>query len=532
MSKSLRQDFHRAAFTNLNVFIKIVDGLAAQADMAKAHATAPDLLTMGRSLKQIVLDDLMKGFATVMRDVPDTEIPKSFYKQMLTERNAPAPVTDADVDAALGQTLGELRAPGKETDSPSAPEFLLLFNESVPQAVSQNLIDNWVGVIRTFGQLMFTDEALNSNTATTELVKHVKALNADLLKKTKARDDAIAGIVKSKDIDKDDHKSSNDNKKNLVNDVGDGMVIHYAEDIPDVDAALDKLVGLKEPKDQVKEIRARVKYKQALLQAGLLQGDKATMDHYIFRGPPGTGKTTFARMIGKIYKDAGLLDSGHVVEGSRVSLVGGYVGQTAIKTQEAVEEALDGVLFIDEAYSLFGQGNDFGKEAVEVILRAMEVYKGNMIVVFAGYNDKMDELIKSNPGLTRRFKHTVNFKDFQIDELMTIFDRNLSSRGMTITPDAKKFVENTIQQIKVMKGADFGNAGTVENIVDLLIDKLALAVEADGTVDKVAKAMAEKGKITPALKTRMTQITMAEAVQAKPKNEIVQTARVVGFDPS
>ncbi|MGZ9097007.1 MAG: AAA family ATPase [Micavibrio sp.] len=522
MSKNLRRDFHRVAYTNLNVFIKMINDFATQRDLIKAHASAPAILTNGRSISQIVLDDLLNAFTAIMKDAPDDKIPTSFYKQILSAREG-RDLTDAEVQTHLDAALAEKRA-AKHDEEPQPPEFMLLFNDSVPMEVSQNMVNNWMNVIRVFSQLMFTEEAIDANKKAGTLLQHVAMLNNELLNKTMSREGAIANIVGG------GKKGGANDNKGKGKPQGDGVVLHRAEDIKDVDAEMARLVGLDEPKMQVKEIRARVKYKKAMIDAGLLTGDKASMDHYIFRGPPGTGKTTFGRFVGKIYKDANLLDVGHVVECSRVSLVGGFVGSTALKTQEVVDSAVGGVLFVDEAYSLFGTGNDFGKEALEVILRAMEVHKGNLIVVFAGYPDKMDELIRSNPGLTRRFKHTVNFKDFQMDELMEIFDRNLRARNMTITDDARNFVQSTLQQIKTIKGSDFGNAGTVENIVDLLLDKLAVAVEADGTVDKVQKMVKSKIEVPAKLKVRLTEITIEEAQKIKPQNEITQNEKVVGFD--
>lgn len=522
MSKNLRRDFHRVAYTNLNVFIKIINDFAAQGDLAKAHASAPDILTNQRSLPQIVLDDLLNAYTAIMKDVPDDKVPTSFYKQILVAREG-RDLTDAEVQTHLTAALTKKRTTGPAGDDLQPPEFMLLFNDSVPTEVSQNMIRNWMNTIQIFSQLMFTEEALDLNQKAGKLLQHVNMLNNDLIKKTTAREDLIANIVNGKKK----KKGANDNKGESN---GDGLVIHYAEDIKDVDAEMKKLVGLQEAKTQVMEIRARVKYKKAMMDACLLTGDKASMDHYIFRGPPGTGKTTFARLLGKIYKEAGLLEGGQVVEASADALCAGFVRQTGPKTRAVVEEALDGVLFVDEAYSLFGEGNDFGREALEVILRAMEVNKENLIVVFAGYPGKMDQLIRSNPGLTRRFKHTVNFKDFQIDELMEIFDRNLQARHMTITKDARAYIQSTIQQIKTIKGSDFGNAGTVENIVDLLLDKLALAVEADGTVDKVQKMVKSKIEVSAKLKVRLTEITIEEARKIKPQNEITQGEKVVGFD--
>lgn len=515
MSNSPRQDFHLAAFNSINIFTQIVDELSKHDSLINAHANAPEIMTNGRSVRQIILDDLMNAFITIMQDTPDADIPVSFYKQMMSTRND-ATIDDATARQAMADALTQKRAnPNKDF---TAPEFMLLFNDLVPEDVSQNIVRNWVRIVHMISPLLLSDEALRVRAKTIELASYTEKLNNELLKAIKDRKKVLANIL----------KQSNDPEEG---DIPEGAIIHYAEDIEDIDAAMDKLVGLEGPKNQIKEIRARVKYKKALQQAGMLSGEKPTMDHYIFRGPPGTGKTTFGRMIGKIYQDAGLLDSGHVVEASADTLCAGFVRQTGPKTRAVVEESLGGVLFIDEAYSLFGTGNDFGKEALEVILRSMEVHKGEFIVVFAGYPDKIDELIKSNPGLTRRFKHTLNFDNFQQAELMEIFDRNLAARKMTITPEARDFVAAKLEDIKTMKGADFGNAGTVENIVDILVDKLALAVEQDGTVDKIIKLVDLEQKIPAKLKTRLTRITLAEAHKIELKNETSHAPSRMGFAP-
>lgn len=521
MTKSPRRDFHRATFTTINTFVQIVDELAKQDELAKAHANAPDILKNGRSVRQIILDDLMAAYIAIVQDSADADIPLSFYKQMMSARDD-TQVDDATAMQAMTHALAKRRAGDKTV---MTPEFLLLFPDSVPQTVSQNLIRNWVSTVRMLGSVMFDDDALNANQKSTALLAHVEKLNNEQIKKTKERNGALSSILNEKANDNDEEPDEN------------GIVVHYAEEIGDIDEVMAQLVGLQGPKNQIEELRARVNYKMALKEANLLDGEKPSMDHYIFRGPPGTGKTTFGRLVGKVFKESGLLDSatkqfkGHVVEVSADSLCAGYVRQTGPQTRAVIRKALGGILFVDEAYTLFGTGNDFGAEALGVILRAMETHKDNLIVVFAGYPDKMDDLIKSNPGLTRRFKHTLNFDNFQMNELTEIFDRNLAARKKTITPEARDFVLSRIETIKAMKGPDFGNAGTIENIVDILINKLSLATEQDGSVGKVRKLAALGKNIPPKLKIRLTQITMEEAQKIELQHETNHNTYRIGFAP-
>lgn len=536
MTKSPRVEFHRAVYHNLTIFTGIVEALEKQPDIKQALENAPDILTNGRSLREMVMDDTMDAFASIMREIPDKEIPRSFYKQLMSLREN-RNVSAAEANSHMSKTLAGKRAQAEGADI-KPPEFMLLLNESVAPEIVQNLVFNWMNTVGNFSKLMMTDEAIIANRKAVSILNNTNTIYTQMFEKITGRNETLQNITNKKGPRK---PNANDNDDNDDDDNGDkdpeqdsqnesnGVIVHRAKDIKDVDAEMAKLIGLEEAKYQVKKIRSRVEYKKAMIDAGILSGEKASMDHYIFRGPPGTGKTTFARMIGKIYKDAGLLKKGDVVEGSRVSLVAGFVGQTALKTQEAVKQAADGVLFIDEAYSLFGEGNDFGREAVEVILRAMETNKDRLIVVFAGYPDKMDQLIQSNPGLTRRFKHTVNFKDFQMPELMAIFDNNLSRRSMKIDDDARKQVQRILEEIKLLKGKDFGNAGTVENIVDLLIDEHAAATKDDGTLDKVRKILDAKITLPDALKDRMVTITLADTHKIKPQNEIVQQKRSIGF---
>ena len=171
-----------------------------------------------------------------------------------------------------------------------------------------------------------------------------------------------------------------------------------------------------------------IRVNQMRRENGLPQADMSL--HMVFSGNPGTGKTMIARLMARIYKSLGILKKGHLVEVDRGGLVAGYVGQTAIKTAEVIKSALDGVLFIDEAYALTNRGeNDFGKEAVETLLKMMEDNRDRLVVIVAGYVDEMETFVHSNPGLESRFNRFWNFPDYSVEEMLAIFDMRCGKSG-------------------------------------------------------------------------------------------------------
>ena len=198
--------------------------------------------------------------------------------------------------------------------------------------------------------------------------------------------------------------------------------------------------------------------------------------HLVFTGSPGTGKTTVARIVARIYKDLGVLKKGHMVETDRSGLVANYVGQTATKTNAVVDSALNGVLFIDEAYALVpsqGQNNDYGQEAISILLKRMEDDRDRLVVIVAGYTNEMKRFIDSNPGLQSRFNRYINFPDYTSGELTDIFRMYAKKNQYTLTPDAERYLSQRLDSAVRNKGRNFGNARYARNVFEKSIQRQA-----------------------------------------------------------
>ena len=222
--------------------------------------------------------------------------------------------------------------------------------------------------------------------------------------------------------------------------------------------------------------------------------------HCVFTGNPGTGKTTVARIVAGIYKELGILKNGHLVETDRSGLVAEYVGQTAVKTNKVIDSALDGVLFIDEAYSLVGAGNeDFGREAIATLVKRMEDNRDRLVVILAGYEDEMQKFIDSNPGLRSRFNRYIHFEDYTAEELKQIFLSMMQQYDFVLQEEGVQILTQHFEQCVANKGKDFGNARYVRNLFERSIKTQSVRLAAHSSTDKTQLATIIADDITSAI---------------------------------
>jgi len=245
------------------------------------------------------------------------------------------------------------------------------------------------------------------------------------------------------------------------------------ETIEEVMEAINKLIGMKKVKDEINSYINFIKIRKERENRGLPVTPLSL--HAVFYGPPGTGKTTIARLVGRVYKALGLLAKGHLVETDRAGLVAGYVGQTAVKTDELVQSAVDGVLFIDEAYSLIPEheGNDFGREAVDTILKRMEDMRNRFAVIVGGYPDEMERFINANPGLKSRFSRYFYFDHYNPEELMAIFNIFVNDVRFVLEEEAVRKAQDLFGYFYARRDRSFGNGRFSRNVFEKIVQNQA-----------------------------------------------------------
>lgn len=254
------------------------------------------------------------------------------------------------------------------------------------------------------------------------------------------------------------------------------------ENIEDLKKELNEYIGLENIKNEVNNLINLVTVQNLRKEHGLKTNDISL--HMVFSGNPGTGKTMVARLMARIYRSLGILSKGHLVEVDRSGLVAGFVGQTAIKTADVIKKAIGGVLFIDEAYALTNKtGNDFGQEAVDTLLKAMEDNRENLIVIVAGYTELMKQFVKSNPGLESRFNRFLHFEDYSVQELYDIFILRCNKSAYTLSDEAKPLLMEVLKWEKENNDT-FGNARGVRNLFENIVVEQANRLANTKDIDK------------------------------------------------
>ena len=298
-------------------------------------------------------------------------------------------------------------------------------------------------------------------------------------------------------------------------------VIDEAE-LADAMKNLNDLIGLKTVKNEIDKYKRTIQFEAIRKQKLGYDNEEKQRYNFIFSGNPGTGKTTVARLFAKIFKALGILKKGHLVEVDRSGLVGEYIGQTAIKTKQAIDEAMGGVLFVDEAYTLGGKGeNDFGKEALETILKAAEDHRGDLVIILAGYKNEMNQLMEMNPGLKSRFNKFLYFEDYTEEELVQIANRYLDKENYYLTPSGEKAFMQVISKRKVDE--KFGNAREVELVIRAAIEQKALNID----FDKI-DLMDDKELRT--ITATEFGINLEESADDKIKNSYAKLDRLIGLE--
>jgi SpoVK/Ycf46/Vps4 family AAA+-type ATPase len=282
-------------------------------------------------------------------------------------------------------------------------------------------------------------------------------------------------ITDSSDSDDDTEDKSREEQGNTKED--SSVVVIKPAPIPLEEALkrLDDLIGLEEVKQQVHDWVKQIKVFKLRKSRGIKVPDISY--HMVFTGNPGTGKTTVARLMAQIYRALGIVEKGQCVEVKRGDLVAGYVGQTALKTQEVINRALGGVLFIDEAYMLAsGSSNDFGQEAIDTLLKEMEDRRDQFVVVVAGYDNLMQNFIESNPGLKSRFKNYLRFTDYTGDQLMDIFCGLCKKNQYNLSQGAQKKLAEYFSNLYEHRDKNFGNGRDVRNLFESIVTRQSVRI--------------------------------------------------------